>query len=100
MRLVEVRCYRCGGLLATVDTPPVDWSESLSFVRCRKCDLPSPGRIVDVLISSGRDSFPTTGKLPWKMLRASIAKAQRTGRTQKFEARVLEATPDEGDAVP
>lgn len=90
MTLVEVRCYKCGRVLLPVDEPPADWSGSVSFTRCRRCDLPDPSRIADVLLSSGRESFALTGVIPWRMLRASIAKAQRTGKTVRFDVRVVE----------
>lgn len=76
--LVRIRHKRCGRVLGVVtdETTPakVFW-----FGVCRKCDLPSPERVADVLVSSGRDGFPLTRGVSWADIRPRIAEAKSAG---------------------
>lgn len=91
MTLVRIRCHSCQRVLARVEKPPTDWSGSMTFTRCRKCDLPSPGRLIEVIQKTGRKSgFRIAGEVPWEMLRNSIRDAQKTGKPQNFPVRVID----------
>lgn len=90
MTLVRIRCHHCGAVLKRVDKPPSSWTGNLKFLRCKKCDLPSVERIVGVLISSGRKYFPMMGVIPWDELRSLIHRAQRRGRPEDLDVRVVE----------
>lgn len=82
--MVKICCYRCRRVLTTVDEVPTDWTGTVEFLRCSKCDLPDPGRIVDVLLKSGLDGFPMLAAVHTADLRESIVKAQRTGRSVRY----------------
>lgn len=80
--LVNVRCGGCRRVLGVVYAVPADTSEPFTFMRCQKCDLPTPARMVDVLMSKGMDAMGVTGIIPWDELRPSAETAWRRGRAQ------------------
>lgn len=96
MILVRIRCHNCRRVLKQVETPPSSWDGNLEFLRCKKCDLPGVDRIVDVLISTGRDAFLMAGTIPWVELRPLIRRAQKCGRAQDLNVRVVD---DRGEPV-
>lgn len=96
MILVRVRCAKCWTILHKVERRPESWEDDdLLVMRCRRCDMPDPTRIVDVLIRKGLDSMGLMASVPWATLRPSIEKAERTGKTQDHGIRVLDH-PDDG----
>ncbi len=81
MTLVRILCRHCRTTLATVDEVPLDWSGEITFLRCRRCDLPSPERLVGVLHKKGASSMSLTLVIKLASLRADIVGASRTGKT-------------------
>jgi hypothetical protein len=80
MSLVIVRCQRCGRRLGSLDAMPDDWSGNLPVARCRKCAIPTPGRIMQVLRRTGARGFAMGMDIPLAELRDAARKAQARGR--------------------
>lgn len=80
MSLVELRCKRCGRPLGSLDAIPTEWNGTLTIARCKKCDIPSVSKIVDVLISQSADSYALTVEIPLTQLKVDALKAKARGR--------------------
>jgi hypothetical protein len=84
--LVSIRCKKCGRELASLDAMPDDWSGRITVSRCIKCVLPTPERIVDVLKrQNATTGFALLVEIPLSQLRDDALKAQRRGRTVRFQ---------------
>jgi len=80
--LIRIRCRKCLRVLVEISDPPTLNSDGqVTFLRCRKCDLPDPGRIVDVMITQDVDAFPMNWQVGWNDLRRHAEKARRTDKT-------------------
>jgi hypothetical protein len=79
--LVIVRCKKCGTQLGSLDAMPDDWSGYLTVLRCRKCVIPAPRRLIGVLIQQKAKEFALTGGIPLEQLRPHAHKARNRGRT-------------------
>jgi hypothetical protein len=80
--LVIVRCKRCGEALGSLDTMPDDWSGKLTVLRCPKCVIPSPGRLVRILKQQkAAAGFAMAVEIPLADLRHHALKAKSRGRT-------------------
>lgn len=91
MILVKVRCHRCWTVLHEVEHRPATWDDpDLHVLRCRRCDLPDPRRIVKVMMRKDVDGIGLLAAVPWALLREPIELAERTGKTQDFGIRVLD----------
>src|SRR5690606_38132008 len=73
--LVVLRCRTCRRPLGSVYEVPADWSQTVTVYRCRKCGMPSPGRVVDQLIRHDRTGEPLAGLLPLSAIRDQITAA-------------------------
>lgn len=99
MILVNIRCGNCWSVLHRVGGRPGPADDSTILVRrCRRCDMPNPPRVADVMIRKGIDGFPMLAAVPWQSLQESIERAERTGKTQDFPVRVV--GPSGGDGTP
>lgn len=79
MSLVIIRCKRCRTPLGSLDAMPNDWSGSLTILRCRKCVIPSPRRLLKVFAQQGATGFSLAVEVPLADLRAHAVEAQRRG---------------------
>jgi hypothetical protein len=85
MSLVIIRCGSgsCRGtLLGSLDDMPTDWTGSLTVLRCRKCVIPSPRRILKVLGQKKATGFALTVEIPLADLRPYAEKAAREQRAE------------------
>ena len=81
MILIEIRCSKCRGRLGTIETAPTDWGGTFNVMRCRKCYVPPPGKLVDVLVKAGEPAYGLSLEFPLNSVRKEIAIAQKTGKT-------------------
>lgn len=95
---VRIRCAKCRAVLKTAtDVPPgTDPSTPVSFLRCRKCDVPEVRDLIGVLRRTGRNGLPLTGQTTVGAMSEPIAESiRRGGRRVDWLVRVVEPEADE-----
>lgn len=80
MSLVIIRCKNCRTQLGSLDAMPDDWTGNLTVLRCRKCVIPSPRRLIHVLRSQRARGFALAVNVPLTELQSHAVKAKATGR--------------------
>ena len=80
--LVIIRCGKCNKQLGSLDEMPTDWSGKLTVVRCRKCVIPSPRRLLKVFDQQKATGFALTVEIPLADLRRAAKKAVRSGHAE------------------
>jgi hypothetical protein len=85
--LVIVRCSspKCRAVLGSLDVMPQDWSGTLNILRCRKCVIPRPRRLLRVLASQNATGFALTADIALADLRRAAEKAVRSGHAESVE---------------
>jgi hypothetical protein len=58
---------------------PDDWSGHLTVARCRKCVIPSPRRLIDVLRKQNATGFALFADIPLEPLKPYALKAKVLG---------------------
>jgi hypothetical protein len=86
--LVIVRCQRCGEVLGKLDTMPQDWSgPPLTVPRCRKCAVPDPDKLIDVLRQQRAAGFAMYQEIPLPELRPHALKAHARGKAVSVDVK-------------
>jgi hypothetical protein len=85
--LVIIRCQRCRARLGSLDTMPDDWTGTLTVSRCRKCVIPSPRRVVEVIAGQRAEGFAMKQMIPLAELRPHALKAKAGGRPETVNIR-------------
>lgn len=78
--LVIIRCKHCRTRLGSLDVMPDDWSGNLNVLRCRKCVIPTPRKLLGAFIRQQATGFALTVDIPLADLQQHAIKAKRTGR--------------------
>jgi hypothetical protein len=82
MSLVIIRCQHCRTRLGSLDAMPDDWSGKLNVLRCRKCVIPTPRRLLGAFVRLEATGFAPTVDIPLADLRRYAIKAQRGGHAE------------------
>lgn len=85
MILVKLNCAHCNKLMGSLDEAQVRArTRSHHSVRRCRCDMPTPERFVDVLISRDLPSMSVTLDVPWDQILPAVDRARATGKTQRI----------------
>lgn len=92
MSVVELRCVKCRRVLKTIDAWKKELTENdAEFRRCQKCDVPSPGDLVETLIRTSRDGLHLAASVPLTDLKRAARRARKANRRETIDVRVIDS---------
>ncbi len=89
--LVIIRCSGCRARLGSLDAMPDDWTGNLTVIRCRKCVIPAPRRLLEVLAKQQATGFGAAINIPLAELKAHALKANAKGHAVTVSVKPLSA---------
>lgn len=87
---VRVRCTKCRRVLGVATRENTSEGEDFWFTRCRKCDIPPPGRLIQVLVKTGRQRLHLKAALSYDQIESALRSSESRGRPTDIDVRVAD----------